>query len=198
MEKLNLIKITFVTLVLALCFGGFAYTLTSKIQSLDFAKTPENIPEAKDEIADYKNWTKVNDKPQIMQSITAQLCSDVRKQSLKDPHENKYVNVYVNRIGKDEMLTKLNPRFPVGTVIVKEKLSSPESKVPELLTVMIKRQKDFNPTVGDWEFLTFNGAATEVTSKGKLESCQTCHIGYQENDYLSRIYLSTEQWKKLK
>jgi hypothetical protein len=198
MKKLHLYKIAIFILVLTVCFWAIACTIASGTQTVDSVKMPEKIVKETDEVAGYQNWTKINEKPQLMESVTAQACSDVRRSSIKDPHENKYINVYVNSIGVDEMLTRLRPKFPVGTVIVKEKLSLPESKNPELLTVMIKRNKDFNPNVGDWEFITLNGEATKITSKGKLQNCKTFHISYRENDYLSRIYLSTEQWKNLK
>ena len=117
----------------------------------------------------------------------------------KNPHNDKFINVYVNDLGKDEMLKKKNPNFPVGTVIVKEKLPTAESTDAELLTVMIKREKDYNSKVGDWEFLTFNGAGTETTARGKLQNCQTCHLVEKSTDYVSRRgYLPVEIWRKLK
>ena len=96
------------------------------------------------------------------------------------------------------MLTKKNPKFPVGTVIVKEKLTTAESKDVELLTVMIKREKGYNSEVGDWEFLTFNGAGTETTARGKLENCQTCHLVEKSTDYVSRRYIRYNDWQKMK
>ena len=148
---------------------------------------------------DYKKWTKINDTPQIMRTEVQALCRAILQKDLDNNiHNNRYINVYVNSIGKTEMLTKKNPKFPVGTIVVKEKLDSPESKLPSLLTVMIKRKKGFNPPVGDWEFMTLNGAATEITSKGKIESCQTCHINYQPTDFITRTYLPDEIKQKLK
>lgn len=202
MKNVSLIKIAVVAIGLAIGFLGFAFTPKTEMQTLNSAKTPEKVLVGADEVTGYQSWTKVNDEAKRMDSTTAILCARPtaaqEDRDSKDPHKNKYINVFINSLGKDEMLTKKSPKFPVGTVIVKEKLSSPDSKSPELLTVMIKREKGFNAEVGDWEFLTLNGEATEVTAKGKLESCQACHIGYTQNDYISRIYLSSEQQKKLK
>jgi hypothetical protein len=106
----------------------------------------------------------------------------------------KYVTVYVNDLGKKAMVAEKTPIFPVGSVIVKEKLTKPESKSPELMTVMVKREKDFNPDCGDWEFLVFNGDGKQVTARGKIESCANCHrtrpaIGA---DYVFRNYYLPE------
>lgn len=202
MKNPSLIKIAVIAIGLAIGFLGFAFTPKTEMQTLNAANTPKKVLSGLDEVAGYKNWTKINDKPQFMASRVAAMCASPTQKQIddeaKNPHIEKFINVYINSPGKDEMLTKKSPKFPVGTVIVKEKLSSPDSTAPELLTVIIKREKGFNAEVGDWEFLTLNGDATEVTAKGKLESCQTCHINYDKNDYISRIYLSDEQQKKLK
>lgn len=39
------------------------------------------------------------------------------------------------------MLYRKKPNFPQGSLIVKEKLTKPDSKSPELLTIMHKREK---------------------------------------------------------
>lgn len=188
--------------VLLIGLLGFSFSYKSETQSINSSKTPEKILGATGEIANYKSWTKVNRTPEFVESKLAIQCARPTQAQIdadaKNPHNDKYITVYVNDIGKDEMLTKKYPKFPVGTVIVKEKLATSESKEAELLTVMIKREKDYNPTVGDWEFLTFNGAGTETTARGKLENCQACHLVEKPTDYVSRRYLPYEARQKLK
>jgi hypothetical protein len=202
MRKINLVKVIVVTAVFIIGFAGFWLTRKSEMQTVDPVKTAEQIFDGKYEVIGYKNWTKVNDKPEIMFSEVSKLCVRLpREESEKiseNPHRDKFINVYVNSVGKDEMLTKKNPKFPVGTVVVKEKLENPDSPSPELLTVMIKRKKGFNPEVGDWEFMTLNGDASEVTSRGKLANCQACHLNYERNDFVTRTYLPRDVWQKLK
>jgi len=202
MKKSFLIKICAATIVLLIGSAGFFFSRKSEMQTINLSKTPEKILDATGEIAGYKNWTKVNKEPQIVWSQLSALCKSPTQAQIdedaKNPHNDKFITVYVNDAGKDEMMTKRYPNFPVGTVIVKEKLSTAESKSPELLTVMIKREKNYNPKVGDWEFLTFNGAATETTARGKLENCQTCHLVEKKTDYISRKYLPYEIRQKLK
>lgn len=151
------------------------------------------------EIAGYRGWSKVNAEPQLMPDRTAVLCAAPSSQTtLKNPHTNKYVSVYVNDIGRKAMLEQLNPNFPEGSVIVKEKLPDKSSQAPELLTVMIKRGKGFNPTNGDWEYMVVDGTGTKVLDQGKLENCQSCHIARPGTDYVFRTYLPNEVQNKLK
>ena len=203
MKNSFLIKICVVTIALLIGLTSFFFSYKSEMQTtINLRNTPEKILDATGEIAGYKNWTKVNKKPEIVVSKLALLCARPTQvqtdADAKNPHNDKFITVYVNDIGKDEMMTKKYPNFPVGTVIVKEKLTTAESKEPELLTVMIKREKDYNPNVGDWEFLTFNGTGTETTARGKLENCQTCHLVEKSTDYVSRRYLPYEARQKLK
>jgi len=200
MRKINLIKVFVIVVALTVALVGFSLMPKSEMQTLKTVETPTKVIDIKKEIADFKKWTKVNEDPYIMWSNVSALCRAPLKSDYemdKSIHKNKYVNIYVNSLGKDEMLTKKNPVFAVGTVVVKEKLPARDSQSPELLTVMIKREKGFNPEVGDWEFATVNGDATEVTSQGKLESCQACHIGYKQNDFITRVYLTETIRQKL-
>lgn len=151
------------------------------------------------EIAGYRGWSKVNTEPQLMPDRTAVLCAAPSSPTTpKNPHTNKYVTVYVNDIGRKAMLEQSNPNFPEGSVIVKEKLPNKASQEPELLTVMIKRGKGFNPTSGDWEYMVVDGTGTMVQARGKLESCQACHTGNSRTDYVFRTYLPNEVLNKLK
>jgi hypothetical protein len=171
------------------------------MQTQKAVNSPAKRTDLKSEIAGFRSWTKVNDAPYIMWSQVEALCRMPTNRDYKmdtSIHKNKYVNIYVNAPGKDEMLTKKNPVFPAGTVVIKEKLPDRESTEPELLTVMIKREKGFNPEVGDWEFATLNGKGTEVTAQGKLQSCQSCHVDYEQNDFITRVYLPPNIQEKLK
>lgn len=153
-------------------------------------------------IAGYKGWTQVNPEPQIVPSRIAMQCAapTALQQSMEDqnPHRDKFVRVYVNEIGKVAMMEQKRPRFPQGSVIVKEKLATKESSSPELLTVMRKRESGYDPEKGDWEYFVFDGTGQVVEASGKLEKCQACHLREQETDYVSRSYLPREIWQKLK
>lgn len=195
--KFRKIKISILAIWL-LCMGIFILNIWAKNKT-SFSQ-PEN--QQVKEIAGYKNWTKVNAAPKLMPARTAASCfigispSGVSFDDEKNPHRDKYITVYVNDIGRRAMLEQKNPKFPVGSVIVKEKLPNQQSKTPELLTVMIKQKKGYNPEIGDWEFMVVDGSGTKVEGRGALENCQACHLAYKERDYIFRTYLSSE--RKLK
>ena len=84
--------------------------------------------------------------------------------------------------------------YPLGTIILKQKLFDAESKRVDFYTGMRKREKGYNPQAGDWEFFALDRKARMVTARGKIESCIGCHQAYAESDYVSRRYLRREGW----
>ena len=186
----------FSSLCLLVVIGSFvSYFTTRSFSSPDLHRAAVGNPVK--EIAGYRGWSKVNTEPQLMPDRTAALCA-APVPIAKNPHSNKYVTVYVNDIGRKAMIEELNPYFPEGSVIVKEKLPDKSSQAPELLTVMIKRGKGFNSTSGDWEYMVVDGTGTTVQARGRLENCQSCHTGKPGTDYVFRTYLPNEALNKLK
>jgi Cytochrome P460 len=134
----------------------------------------------------------VNPTPQLMEPQSSAGCAMIWGRQKESPHVNKYISVFVNSVGREQMMTKLTPRFPVGSIIVKEKLATPDSTKPEVLTAMIKRQPGYNPESGDWEYLVLDGAASKIVERGKLTRCSGCHRPYQSSDFITRTYLPRE------
>jgi hypothetical protein len=157
-------------------------------------------------LAGYERWKKANDAPHKVQSLrhVPGLCrSPFPGEAFaydNDPHQDFYINVYVNRIGQDAMFTSENPKFPAGSIIVKEKFrkspaDSPTPLRPDLLTVMIKREENFNPECGDWEFAAVSPQLQSI-ARGMIESCQRCHQNLRDSDYLFRSYIPKEAYTK--
>ena len=96
------------------------------------------------------------------------------------------------------MLHEKTPHFAVGSCIVKERLATPSSKVPEVITVMQKREAGYNPSHGDWEYRVMDGAGKVVQADGKLQFCEGCHSKWKDNDYVSRAYLNTQKFASLR
>jgi hypothetical protein len=80
--------------------------------------------------------------------------------------------------------------YAEGAVIVREKLKTEEGS-PELLTVMIKRKKGFNPAANDWEFLVLSGDATKIRKREKTGACQQCHDSVRDKDFVFESYVQT-------
>lgn len=149
-------------------------------------------------LATYRQWTLVNPTPQLMEPAAAHLCGRVIGREEGSPHLNKYISVYVNPVGREAMMTKVTPKFPVGSMIVKEKLGSADSTTPELLTAMIKREAGYNPDSGDWEYLALDGSASKIVAQGKLTQCSVCHKSYEYSDFVTRVYLPDKVSRELK
>jgi Cytochrome P460 len=78
-------------------------------------------------------------------------------------------------------------RFLEGSVIVKEKIGNrSEGRKPLLYTLMKKRERGYNPMVGDWEFLVVAGNGTQLEASGKILNCQACHLGRSDSDFVFR------------
>lgn len=127
--------------------------------------------------------------PVRMNDRTALMCATVSPDSkeLRSPHRAKFVHVYVSAAGAPAMQTN-SAVFPRGTIILKEKFADAQGTKTELFTGMIKREANYNPACGDWEFFTLSADASKVTSRGKLQSCIDCHVDYKNRDFVTKNY----------
>jgi hypothetical protein len=191
--------IVLATICVALVLSA-AITLRSRSQEPARASGPYiTEPVGNDVISGYKHWTRVNPQPALVLAQVAQLCASASAPPPSSPHgPDKYITVYVNDIGRHAMMEEKTPHFPQGSIIVKEKFRKPKSTTPELLTVMVKRERGYNPESGDWEYMIADGNGLSVQERGKLENCQSCHLMDKNTDYVSRNYLPVEIAKQLK
>ena len=194
MKQMNLLAF-FIAVALS---GALSIFLSTPVKSFPTADTMSDGVF----IAGYKGWTRVNSEPQNIPSRVAIQCAIPTREQMswedQNPHRDKFVVVYVNSIGRDAMTKQRTPRFPEGSVIVKEKLTTKESTTPELLTVMKKREPGYDPGNGDWEYFVFDGRGREMKASGKLETCQGCHFYEKNTDYVSRRYIPDDMWQKMK
>jgi hypothetical protein len=90
--------------------------------------------------------------------------------------------VYVNHIGRASF-GKTPSVFPVGSIIVRERLLSPGGD-PDVLVAMVKREKHFNRKASDWEFLTISGGLTKIIKREKEGKCLKCHVEAAKTDFV--------------
>ena len=134
----------------------------------------------------------------IMPDQTITLKNPIRRtekpeKRLDNPHENNqtvsFGVVYANDLAKAE-IEKQKPRFPVGSIIVREKNAAETSELPEILIAMVKREKNFSKPTGDWEFFTFSGADLKMQTRETKSDCAKCHSNVKESDWVFRNYLN--------
>ena len=149
-------------------------------------------------LKDKTSWTQVNAEPYRLSVAIDSLCGAPNAKAYEpfrkaNPHAASYITVYVNNVGREAMFTKEAPKFPEGSVIVKQKISTHfEGRKPLLYTIMRKRESGYNPKVGDWEFSVVGANGTELQATGKLENCQACHVQKSNSDFVFRPYLKSE------
>jgi hypothetical protein len=189
--------------VLSLCAAGACARTGGSQQDAAEALPPVPLGGA-GLVAGYRGWARVNPEPAVFHSRTATLCAapptagQRRQEEQQNPHRDKFVTVYVNDAGRRAMLEEKSPRFPVGSLVVKEKLPARDAAEPELLTAMYKREAGYDPEGGDWEYLVLDGRGEELRARGRLETCRACHQTYPQTDFVARNYLPDDLYRKLK
>jgi hypothetical protein len=100
--------------------------------------------------------------------------------------------VYANDVARRSLVEVKVPKFPVGSIIVREKLTQATDIAPQLLVVMVKRQRGFNSNAGDWEFLMIDGGLSKVLQREKSGECRNCHAKQKDQDFVFRSYLTAD------
>jgi hypothetical protein len=138
-------------------------------------------------LSKHRSWHLVNAKRYFVPERTAELCRSPLPGDMS-PHGDKYISVYVNKAGEQTIAAKHPDAYPAGTVLVKEKYAAPAGGEPEIMTIMIKREKGFNPKGGDWEYAVAGGKGVTFRERGKLPKCQSCHASRKTQDFVFRTY----------
>jgi hypothetical protein len=138
-----------------------------------------------------KEMARVTAKPYRVNWAGSPLCA--RPNSIPhSPHGEHWIHVFVSPGGTNAMTTGKGT-YPVGTVILKQKFLDAGGTNTDFYTGMRKRERGYNPELGDWEFFTLDRGGYMVTARGKIESCMDCHTKYKTTDFVSRRYLTTKE-----
>jgi hypothetical protein len=103
-------------------------------------------------------------------------------------HQFSFGVVYANSLANSEIL-KDDPKFPVGSIIVREKNQTETSLIPQTIIAMVKREKGFSSKTGDWEFIVLNGGNMKLQSRETTGSCSACHVQTEKTDWVFRNYI---------
>lgn len=101
-------------------------------------------------------------------------------------HTSTFGVAYANDIARGFILSKEPASFPTGSILIREKLLTPTATSPDVLVVMVKREKGFNPKANDWEFLTVSGDMKKIEKREKEGKCRACHASEASNDFVFR------------
>jgi len=128
----------------------------------------------------------VTESPFRMSPSTATLCRIDPTGS--PPHAGYHCHIFVNG-NAVETIESGNGKYPIGSVIIKQKYSSQFARRTELFTIMRKMEEGYDDENGNWEYSVVDSSAEQFLSRGREESCITCHTLYKNTDYVSRAYL---------
>jgi hypothetical protein len=137
-----------------------------------------------------REMTRVTDAPYHVAWAGTTLCN--RPNFIPhSPHGEHWIHVFVSPGGTNAMATGRGT-YPEGTILLKQKFTDAAGTKTDFYTGMRKREKGYNPEVGDWEFFTLDATGWTVTARGKIESCIDCHTKWKATDFVSRQYLRTK------
>lgn len=148
----------------------------------------------------YEELTLITKEPVLVDPQLAQLCVGISQQAVDDarkrngPHAHTSVKIYMNEIAAEAFRDR-STAYPVGSVIVKEKLGleydlfdtdgereRKTAKTASGVGGMVKRPAGYDPKHGDWEYFYFEDP-TKI-EHGKIASCVECHRGASATDYV--------------
>ncbi len=130
----------------------------------------------------YKTFKRMTNAPVYVNPYIAYQCTRPSKEQIqeakkeKGPHTMTIVHMYMNEIAA-KAFAKKPYSFPVGSVIVKDKINGEKG-----VGGMIKRKPGYDTKNGDWEYFYFT--KLNKIDSGKIPSCIKCHSAQAKNDYV--------------
>ena len=81
-------------------------------------------------------------------------------------------------------MDKASGKFPVGSMIVRERFDSLEAASPVAVIAMVKREPGVSKATGDWEFFSFTGSDLKLLSRQTAGACAECHARARDTDWV--------------
>ena len=139
----------------------------------------------------YRSWEELTSEPKFVPYELAIQCAIPTKRQVElarekyGTHYGRYIRVYANPAAASALRSDESKTFPEGSVIAKEKLSTPDDPRPEGVAFMVKRAMGQFPESDGWEFL-YRPAGT---AKASFDGCIRCHRVGGRKDYVFSQYV---------
>ena len=137
------------------------------------------------ELAGYRTWTSPTKEPVAVPAYLWNMCAiptaEHRAEAAKEhgPHAARLIRVYANAAAAAE-LPREQHRFPLGSVIAKDKLGAMSDDLALGVAFMVKRDGPRFRDTGGWEFLFYPQDDPEATH----QACAACHRGAKRGDFV--------------
>ncbi len=162
--------------------------LTKWLLLAALAATTAAAPKLPPNLAGYRSWTALDERPRLMPLELSMACGPMRTQEeiaeikkKAGPHADVWTMVYLNPAALDALKVK-GGEFPAGAMIAKEKRRNPDD-APEAVAFMIKHPKGKLRESGGWEFVYY-----PAEKNASLQRCVNCHRNGGEKDYVFSTY----------
>lgn len=153
------------------------------------------VPTVAQIAANFQGYRQITREPAKVSTQATMMCirphPDPRRfRGTQGPHSESTILIFMNETAADTF-TRGGRKYPIGSVIVKQKLPSPlidrSSRVGVMqanlgVGGMVKRPAGYDPEHGDWEYFYFDDPA-DVTS-GRMANCVECHHSVRRTDYV--------------
>lgn len=184
-------------MLLFLLFGLVACTPPTTASPTPLTLTPPPIPTAPHPIsstsvalplvAEYHDLPLVTRDPYLISPEVWLSCmapTPWEEALLQSEHAGFSVRLYANEEAFTIFREGEGRDFPRGSVIVKEKLQTPDDTEPTALGMMIKREAGFDSNAGDWEFAYWNKDIGLIEGNEALSNCVQCHREQEATDWV--------------
>jgi hypothetical protein len=139
--------------------------------------------------ANYRTLRSMTKEPVEVDADLAMMCRGIEQRDVEaqrkiaGPHAMTAVSIFMNASAAETFGSAV-PNYPLGSVIVKEKVAryANVTKGHDGVGGMIKRAAGFDPENGDWEYFYFEDA--NRIESGSLRSCVDCHSGASKTDHV--------------
>lgn len=142
------------------------------------------------ELTSYRSWELLTPAPRAVPYDVSLLCmiptDDQMKMAGKKHgiHAWRWIKVYANPTAAAAWRDERVKVFPVGSMIVKEKLTARDDSEAEGVAFMVKHPKGRFDKSGGWEFIYKPGS----TRQSSYDGCINCHRVGGKRDYVFGQY----------
>ena len=99
-----------------------------------------------------------------------------------------FAEIYANTEAQKIIENNLT-RFPIGSIIVREKWDVETGGEAQSVIAMVKREPGFSKDTDDWEFFAFAAKDLRLKRRETKGDCAACHAQAKSDDWVFRRHL---------
>ena len=132
----------------------------------------------------YKSFDRLTAEPMEVSAAISVLCAPdlggrAAEVERSGPHAEALVHLYSHGVAPS-VFASPERHFPVGAIVVKEKLASDLTATG--VGGMEKMEPGYDPEGGDWRY--FYSSRSSGFTSGRLDNCRSCHLRAKESDFV--------------